>query len=563
MCSTVSFILLWWSVGSPAEPRTDYGPAIEELRGLIPREIARLDVPALSIALVDGQRIVWEAGFGMQDPARGIPATESTVYRPASISKLLTAAAVMQLHEKGVLDVDAPITDYLPALVFKDPFDSKEPITLRRLLAHRAGILRESPVGNYFDDTDPGVEATVKSIIGTDLVHPVGAVTKYSNLGATVAGYIIEKVTNTPFPRYMTREFFEPLKMHSSSFLREGARIERHLARGFMFGFDGRRFPAPYLNLGTLPAGNMYSTVGDLARFMMMVLAGGAADGGRLLREDTVERMFTIQFPAKGVSADFGLGFFVGRRGARRAVSHAGAVYGFASLLTCLPEEKLGVIVMNTADCAGGINRKITDRAFELLLHCKYGEPLSTPPAVIPLDGIDLAAYAGAYRGNNRTARVFVADGGLAMNTTGVDVRLSALSPDRWVADGRLAYGTDVAFVRGEDGAITAMRAGGALYVRVPGYRRDDTVPERWRDLVGLYGWPHNLMKIFVRDGQLVCLVEWFFEYPMTETGARTFLFPDYGLYSNEKLVFEADADGAIRGAVMAHVFFKRWNGAH
>ena len=298
-CFVSAVLLAAGAAVHAGERPVDYDPAIEELKAFIQGEVTRKKIPALSIALVDGEGIIWQAGFGMQDPARGIPATAETVYRPASISKLVTAVAVMQLHEKGVVDIEAPVTTYLPALTFKDRFGSREAITLRHLMAHRAGILRESPVGNYFDASDPGITATVRSIIGTHLVHPVGAVTKYSNLGPTVAGHVIEKVTGVPFAPYMKKHVLEPVGMRSSSFLKEGPLIEKNLATAFMVDFDGRFFPAPYLNLGTIPAGNLYSTVGDLARFMKMLFAGGTAGNARILEAKTVERMVTVQFPDK------------------------------------------------------------------------------------------------------------------------------------------------------------------------------------------------------------------------------------------------------------------------
>ncbi len=542
----------------PGETAVDYAPVIEELSSFIDKEIKRLHVPGLSIALVDGQRIVWLAGFGMQDPDRTIPATGRTVYRPASLSKLLTAVAVMHLHEKGVLNIHAPITTYLPQMIFRDRFGSKEAITLRHLMAHRAGILRESPVGNYFDDSDPGIEATVKSIIGTDLVHPVGTVTKYSNLGPTVAGYILQKLTGVEFSVYMDRHLFRPVNMRSTSFLKKGALIEKNLARGYMVGFDGTYFPAPYLNLGTIPAGNSYSTAGDLARFMLMLIAGGTAGDTRILKEQTVKEMFTIQFPEEGKSKDFGLGFFVSRRGKRKAISHAGAIYGFSSLFTCLPEEKLGVIVLNSVDCTGGLNHKVTARALDCMLHRKCGDPIVPLPAAVDMKGLNVREYTGLYRSQKRTARIVVKNGSLAANVTGYDMILSPLSRNRFIADCRISYGTRVEFLRGDRGEITGVNIDGSYFARMPGYRRDDTIPAQWNDLVGYYGWPHNTMKIFARDGQLICLVEWFYQYPMKQTGDRSFLFPDYGLYSNEKLVFEKNADGTIRGAVMANVFFKR-----
>ncbi len=555
--STLLFPVLLAISCRSSEKAVHYNPVTEKLGVLIEKEIARLNVPALSIALVDGDRIVWKAGFGMQNPDTGTAATAETVYRPASISKLFTAAAVMQLAEQGILDIHAPITRYLPELTFKDSFGSKEQITLRHLMTHRAGILRESPVGNYFDHTDPGIEATVKSIIGSDLVHPVGAVTKYSNLGPTVAGLIIERVTGTPFPEHMQKQLFIPMDMRSSSFMRKGDRIEKNLAKAFMVNFDGTLFPAPYLNLGTLPAGNLYSTAEDLAKFMIMLFAGGKAGGNRILKEETISRMFTIQFPEPGRTADFGLGFKVSKWRGRKRISHAGAVYGFASLFTGLPAEKLGVIVLNTVDCAGGLNRKITDRALELLLNMKYGEPVPSLPEYATRKKIDPCDYTGLYKSKNKTVRVFEKNGALALNVNGPDLTLRPLKAENtFIVDCRLSYGLQVSFLKNSLGKVDRILFGAAQLKRVPSYGTSHEIPAKWKSLVGRYGWPHNIMKIFVRDGKLICLVEWFYEYPMEESGGLTFRFPGYGLYSNETLTFKRDGKGRITGAEMANVFF-------
>lgn len=122
---------------------------------------------SVNIALIDDSRIVWEEGFGDQDATAGIRATERTACRVGSISKIITATAVLQLQEKELLDIREPIERYAPEAVFRKPFNPRVPITLRHLLTHTAGVLRESPVGSLF---------------GTELVHPVGKRTSYSNL---------------------------------------------------------------------------------------------------------------------------------------------------------------------------------------------------------------------------------------------------------------------------------------------------------------------------------------------------------------------------------------------
>src|SRR5262249_16724046 len=127
---------------APAQPvvETRYAPAITRLEKLIAHEMEDKRLPAVSIALVDDQRIVWPKGFGYADPAAKQPATEDTVYRVGSVSKLFTDIAVMQLVERGEIDLDAPVTKYLPDFAPVNPF--KTAITLRHLMSHRAGLVR-------------------------------------------------------------------------------------------------------------------------------------------------------------------------------------------------------------------------------------------------------------------------------------------------------------------------------------------------------------------------------------------------------------------------------------
>src|SRR5213592_241024 len=126
-------------------PSPDYAAAIAELERFIAHEMTDKRLPALSIGLVDDQNIVWAKGFGFADPTDSIPATAETVYRVGSVSKLFTDIGIMQLVEAGVLDLDVPVTKYLPDFQPTNPFN--RPITLRQLMAHRSGLVREPPVG--------------------------------------------------------------------------------------------------------------------------------------------------------------------------------------------------------------------------------------------------------------------------------------------------------------------------------------------------------------------------------------------------------------------------------
>jgi hypothetical protein len=135
-----------------------YAAVAQRLSSFIERERAQKGIPAISIALVDGQRVVWARGFGWADSTAKVRATASTVYRVGSVSKLFTDIGIMRLVEQHALDLDAPIQRYLPNFHPKNPFGGT--ITIRELTAHRAGLTREPPIGNYFDDdSTPATDA--------------------------------------------------------------------------------------------------------------------------------------------------------------------------------------------------------------------------------------------------------------------------------------------------------------------------------------------------------------------------------------------------------------------
>jgi CubicO group peptidase (beta-lactamase class C family) len=150
-------------------PRGDYAAVVAALKPFIEQQMADKKLPGLSIAVVDDQEIVWAAGFGFADTKARTPATADTVYRIGSVSKLFTDIGIMQLVERGALNLDAPITEYLPDFHPRNPFGT--PITLRQLMSHQSGLLREPPVGNYFETTEPSLEQTVRSLNNTELVY--------------------------------------------------------------------------------------------------------------------------------------------------------------------------------------------------------------------------------------------------------------------------------------------------------------------------------------------------------------------------------------------------------
>ena len=208
------------AVAVPAAPGDGVAAVIESYRARIPGLMAQKHVPGLAVALVDGDRVVWQQGFGSTDRDGRTPVTVDTIFSVQSMSKVFTATAVMQAVQSGQLDLDAPIIRYLPGFTVHSAFEPHpgQRITLRMLLSHTAGFTHEAPLGNNYEPQPGDFDAHVRSISDTWLRFPVGTGYAYSNLGIDLAGYILEQVSNKPFPAVMRDSLLAPVGMDHSTF---------------------------------------------------------------------------------------------------------------------------------------------------------------------------------------------------------------------------------------------------------------------------------------------------------------------------------------------------------
>ncbi|MGL4554692.1 MAG: serine hydrolase [Gemmataceae bacterium] len=513
---------------------------MKPLDAFIARQVEAHRLPALSVAVVDRGRVLWERHYAK--------ATPDTVYRVGSVSKLFTDLAVMKLVEEGKIDLDGPLPKYVPGWKMAD--DRGDKITLRQLMSHRAGLVREPPKGNYFDDKCDSLDETVESMKSTRLVYEPGTRTKYSNAGIGVVGHAVEKVVGRRFAPALREMLLDPLGMKASSF-EPTAATRKHLAPAVMWTYHGREFPAPTFELGASPAGCMYSTAADQARFLRMLLNKGELDGKRVVAGKTLDAMWTPQFTDD--KEGFGLGFLVGKLDGRRAVRHGGAIYGFSTDLVALPDDGLGVIAASARDCSNAVVSRIADAALRFVIAAREKK---APPALdesAPLTADEARSLAGRYEAKPGGFE-WVERGGELWHLAG---RGGFVSPVRargkgLVIDGTLAFGPALAR---EDGGV---RLGGTAYQRSDG-KKPAECPAAWRGLVGEYGPDHLPTVILERDGRLVAMVEWFFVYPLTRESDTVFRFDDrFGMYHGEKVTFEVGEDGRATRVVMAGLPFDR-----
>ncbi|MBL9080033.1 MAG: serine hydrolase [Planctomycetes bacterium] len=531
---------------APLPVPDDLRPVADDLRAYVRRHLRELDLPGVWIAVLDvapatGRQAIWAEGFERADPA---PRPADAVHRVASISKLFTATALMRLVELGRVDLDAPVVTYLPDFAPRNPFGGE--VTLRHLLGHRSGLVREPPVGHYFDPTGPSLAATVASLDDTALLGEPGATFRYSNLGFAVLGQVVERVTGRPFAEAVRELVLAPLALRDSDFAARPDLLARQ-PQAAMWTYDGRAIPLPGFEWGFGPAANLRSTTLDLVRFAQSWFPFSSQ---RVLWPETLAAMW--QLPA-GEASGCGLGFFVGTFDGHRRVGHDGAAYGFASALRALPEQGLAVAVVVTLDFANGVAEAIANRALWAALARRRGETLPPPIDPVPLGVAAARALAGHYRCGTNWVDLYERGGELFYDPNlGVRTRLRRAPDGALVADDPLEV---------EGARRLVQQANGRLHDGEEEYVRDDTVPApppaELLPLLGEYGWDHDVLVVYEDHGRLGVLIEWVLRELPDRTGPDTFVVRG-GMYADHELRFERGADGRAVAVHLGATRFER-----
>jgi CubicO group peptidase (beta-lactamase class C family) len=521
-------------------PAADYSAVLPAIEEEIRREMSEWKIGGIAVALVDDQRVVYAAGFG--------EARRDSIFRVGSISKLFNAIAVMQQVEAGKLDLDAQLpADVLPL----NPFAGTPAVTLRQILCHRSGFQRESPVGGYLDDTQPGLAPTVASVRGCVLATRPGEKTRYSNVAPSVAGRLVERVSGQTFENYQREHLLGPLNMRDSAWTL--ARLAReHVIRSHMRVADGRggwtRRTAPLFDLGTLPAGNLFSSAEDLARFASALLA----DGSGLVKPETLREMWKPQFTRDDMG--FGLGFMVGKFRGHRTIGHNGAVYGCSSLLVLLPEEKVAAVVLGNEDVANGRIHHIGDAALSLLLEAKLGEKPAPPVKISTPE--DLAGFGGDYESQSYWAHLEVRNGRLIGEISGQPTRFIAAGQLNFTGHSRIDDAVPAAFEQDGTGAVSGFKYGPIQhFTRVPA--NPPPMPPEWRAYLGSYGPDFIPLVVSERHGHLYAMTENMVDYRLTPVNRNVCTLPP-GMYADEQVVFLTGPNGRPHSINFANMLLRR-----
>ena len=336
-------------------------PALEET---IRRELAK-GTASVSIAVVQGEQIVWTAAYGDANATTGTPATPATIYSTGSTGKSITATAVMQLVEAGEVDLDEPANRYLDGVRIQDRLQADQPVTVRDLLSHTSGLTCEFRTRPVFSRSLPPNLAELTE--RTYSVRPPGVEYEYCNAAYGIAGYLVEQVSGEEYEEYIVNHVLKPVGATTPAPVRPTAEMAEVMARTYDRGEDGTPQPVRRVFFDVYPAGDLYLTAVDMARYLGAHLNGGAFGGSRILSEASVREMRRPHVPRPpspdSVERHYGLGFVVEEAvDGHTIIAHGGTVFGMNAHLIGDVEARLGVYVMTNS--AG--HEVIARRALEL-----------------------------------------------------------------------------------------------------------------------------------------------------------------------------------------------------
>jgi CubicO group peptidase (beta-lactamase class C family) len=335
------------AAGSSLPPET--ARAVEALIGA---RMTQLGVPGLAAAVVSHEQVVWAAPFGMADLENGVSVRTTTSFRLASLSKPITAVAVLQLVERGKLELDAPIQRYVASMPEK-PW----PVTARLLLGHLGGI-RHYKDGEFASTRRYASVAEALTIFRDDpLAHPPGTKFLYSSYGYNLLGAAVEGASGESYLDYLRRNVFEPAGMFGARDDDLRALIP-HRAQGYLKTSSGELRNSELADTSNkLPGGGLVASAEDIARFAM------ALTGGVLLDRAGLARMLTRQTTKDGKAIGYGMGFFLTDRGGIREAWHTGGQQRVSNVLYLQPDRHVGVVLLSNLE---GIGPQLTELAREV-----------------------------------------------------------------------------------------------------------------------------------------------------------------------------------------------------
>lgn len=342
--------------------------ALEDFRKLHRTEVQRANIAGSSFYLIRGGRTLATDHLGEQDAERHVPVDAQTIYHWASITKTMTGIAIMQLRDRGLLQLDDPIVKYVPELArVHNPFGDTGAITLRQLLSHSAGFRN----GTWpWRDKDwqpfepPGWKQLEAMLPYTEVQFRPGSRFSYSNPGIVYLGQVIERLSGEDYEVYVDKNILKPLGMHASYFDRTPPHLLRHRSHSYYIR-DGKRIAAPFdADTGvTVSNGGLNAPLPDMARYVAFLLGDPArqAEYDLILKRASLEEMWQPRLSAgedfsqgrMATTTQIGLSFFIDRTAGIRIIGHNGDQNGFRAYLSLCPDQRVGTLLAFNTETRG------------------------------------------------------------------------------------------------------------------------------------------------------------------------------------------------------------------
>ncbi|MBK5968457.1 MULTISPECIES: serine hydrolase domain-containing protein [Thiorhodovibrio] len=402
-------------------PAPAYQNAIAETTRYIEEQLPLVDGVGLSIALVDQQGVAWAQGFGLADRETGRPVDADTAFMIGSVTKTLTTAMLLRAVDQELVQLDAPVQEYLPEFSLLERYaDQDEQITLRRLLNHHSGVPGDIYNGMFInfqplEQWDCGLyNDWLFDYLAFDYPsHRPGSVASYSNTGFILAGEIALRLLGRPdesFRDFMQRELFTPLGMNRTSL----SPITENRATGYV---DGQAMASQEFNCTSGATGGAYSTAKDMGRFVAMLLnQGRTLDGLAYLQADTLARMGEAERTPLDISSFFqpGLGLdsvaYPPLHYAGPAWIKTGGTGDFNAWIGVLPERGIGCVVLTNFDQGGMLAPAVTRQCLQAALEDRDGLMPSAPALPEYTTETDVDVLVGLYA--KQTGYDLIADNG-------------------------------------------------------------------------------------------------------------------------------------------------------
>jgi CubicO group peptidase (beta-lactamase class C family) len=433
---------------APAAPQAPVGPAAltkadadSWLDGFVPYAIDQGDIAGAVVVVVKDGQVLTARGFGYADIAKKTRIDpDTTMFRPGSISKLFTWTSVMQLVQAGKLDLDRDVNDYLD---FRIPPYQGKPITLRNLMTHTPGFEESA---KYLIGYDPKAQVPLDRVLKRwtpTRIYAPGTMPAYSNYGAALAGYIVQRVSGEPFDDYVKHHIFDPLGMKHASFDQPlPANLQPDMANGYQ---QASMKAERYELIDLAPAGSLAASGGDMARFMIAHLQ----NGGPLLSPQTATLMHAAaNTPIPGLPA-MALGFYHEDRNGQTIIGHAGDLNFFHSDLHLYMDKGVGLFMSFNSAGKDGAAHLVRTRLFEQFTDRYFPDPSAPLPtaATAHADGLLVAGHYVSSRGSESNfLKMFGLLGGTTVTLNDDDtLSVAALTnaagvPKHWRAIGRYLW---------------------------------------------------------------------------------------------------------------------------